>query len=48
MDDKSPRQIGDGLPPRRKQWMWFFGLWLGGLLAVLLLSYVIKLLFRFA
>jgi hypothetical protein len=47
MDDKAP-QIGDDLPPRKKQWLWFLGLWLGGLLAVLLLSAAVKLLFKFS
>ena len=36
------------LPPRKKQWLWFAGLWVGGLCAVLLLSVVIKLIFKFA
>jgi hypothetical protein len=47
MDDKAPPN-GDDLPPRKKQWLWFFGLWLGGLLAVLLLSAAVKLLFKFS
>lgn len=36
------------LPSRKKQWLWFIGLWLGGLCAVLLLSAVIKIAFKFA
>jgi len=47
MDEKTPPN-GSDLPPRRRQWLWFFGLWFGGLLAVFLLSAVIKLLFKFA
>lgn len=43
MDDER-----ESLPPRKKQWLWFAGLWLGGLCAVLLLSAAIKLLFKFA
>jgi|GEM_PF-2012001 len=48
MDDQTPPEEDGRLPPQGKQWLWFFGLWLGGLLAVLLLSAAIKLLFSFA
>ena len=27
---------------KRKQWLWFIGLWLGGLLTVSAIGYVIK------
>jgi hypothetical protein len=29
---------------KQKQWLWFIGLWLGGLLAVLLMAALIRLL----
>lgn len=45
-DEKDHEQ--EVLPSRKKQWLWFAGLWLGGLCAVLLLSALIKLLFKFA
>lgn len=31
-------------PVRRRQWLWFIALWCGGLLAVLVLSGLVKLL----
>lgn len=31
---------------RRRQWLWFAGLWLGGLVAVAALAYSFKLLLR--
>jgi len=34
--------------PKTKQWAWFFVLWLGGLLTVMLLSYPIKLLIKYS
>lgn len=27
---------------KQRQWLWFFGLWISGLLAVTMLSYVIR------
>jgi uncharacterized membrane protein len=30
------------LKPSHKQWLWFVGLWLGGLVSVLLLAKIIK------
>lgn len=30
------------LSVKQRQWLWFFGLWGGGLLAVTLLSYIIR------
>lgn len=32
------------LSPRKREWMWFIILWCGGLMAILLLSAIIKLL----
>ena len=29
--------------PRQRQWLWFVGLWFGGLLAVSILAYAIRL-----
>lgn len=33
--------------PQTRQWIWFVGLWLAGLVAVTLLTYPIKLLIKF-
>ena len=30
------------LKPSHRQWLWFIGLWLGGLVSVLLLAKIIK------
>ncbi|MFA5593083.1 MAG: hypothetical protein WC989_07200 [Micavibrio sp.] len=38
-----PQPTRNRPPPRWKQWAWFAGLWLGGLLCVFALSMVIKL-----
>lgn len=32
---------------KMKQWLWFIALWTGGLLTVVILTYPIKMLFRF-
>ncbi|HLF66170.1 MAG TPA: hypothetical protein VI522_00990 [Gammaproteobacteria bacterium] len=32
--------------PKTRQWLWFIGLWLAGLLTVVALSYPIKILFK--
>lgn len=29
--------------PRQRQWLWFVGLWCGGLASVLVLAYVIRI-----
>jgi len=34
--------------PKAKQWLWFLALWLGGLVAVYVLTYPLKLLIRAA
>ena len=34
------------LTKKQEQWAWFVGLWCGGLGAVLLLGYLIKLMFK--
>lgn len=34
----------NALPEKTRQWMWFISLWLGGLLCVSALGYVIKFL----
>ena len=31
---------------KQQQWVWFIGLWCGGLTAVLLLSYIIRWMMR--
>ena len=32
--------------PKAKEWLWFIGLWFGGLLTVMALTYPIKLLIK--
>jgi hypothetical protein len=34
------------LTEKKRQWMWFAGLWCGGLAAVLLLAYLIRWMMR--
>lgn len=34
--------------PKTQEWLWFVGLWIGGLLSVTILTYPIKLLIRYA